>query len=91
MQHTYQKSFIQHFLKTDFINLPPYTMYLKLMINGVTSKAFSAKSLKPELKQYTYKGQIITCSQQQYGKRFIAADFVFEDDRRNKMQGTLFN
>jgi type IV secretory pathway TraG/TraD family ATPase VirD4 len=31
----------------DFINLPNYSIYLKLMIDGVSSKPFSATTIKP--------------------------------------------
>ncbi len=41
-----EKEFYPVFTKTDFVNLPRYTMYLKLMIDGTTSQPFSALSLK---------------------------------------------
>jgi CxxC-x17-CxxC domain-containing protein len=31
----------------DFVNLPNYTVYLKLMVDGVTSRPFSARTLAP--------------------------------------------
>ncbi|TSA44466.1 DUF87 domain-containing protein [bacterium] len=31
----------------DFVNLPNYTIYLKLMVDGVTSRPFSGKTLAP--------------------------------------------
>ena len=33
------------FEETDFVNLPNYNIYLKLMIDGVTSQPFSAVTL----------------------------------------------
>lgn len=41
-----EKEFYPIFNKYDFVHLPLYTMYLKLMIDGATSKPFSATSVK---------------------------------------------
>lgn len=43
-----EKEFYPVFNKEDFINLPKYEMYLKLMIDGASSEAFSALSLLPK-------------------------------------------
>lgn len=40
-----EKEFYPVFIKDDFINLPKYEMYLKLMIDGATSHPFSADSI----------------------------------------------
>ena len=42
------EEFYPVFNQEDLINLPCYSIYLKLMINSKTSKPFSADSLKPE-------------------------------------------
>jgi hypothetical protein len=39
------KEFYPIFSVEDFVNLPTYHIYIKLMIDGVTSKAFSAVTL----------------------------------------------
>jgi len=41
------KEFIPTFLEEDLINLPKYNIYLKLMIDGVSSRPFSALTLPP--------------------------------------------
>jgi len=41
------QEFAPVFGKDDLINLPKYSMYLKLMIDGATSQPFSATSLPP--------------------------------------------
>lgn len=41
------KEFVPIFLEEDLINLPKYNVYLKLMIDGVASKPFSALTLPP--------------------------------------------
>jgi len=35
------------FLQEDIVNLPNYCIYLKLMVNGLTSRPFSARTLPP--------------------------------------------
>ncbi|MFA6130501.1 MAG: type IV secretion system DNA-binding domain-containing protein [Candidatus Omnitrophota bacterium] len=42
------EEFYPKFSQEDLINLPCYSIYLKLMIEGKTSKPFSADSLPPE-------------------------------------------
>lgn len=42
-----EKEFQPTFVVEDFVNIGRFQMYLKLMINGVTSSAFSAKGLGP--------------------------------------------
>jgi len=41
------KEFTPTFIEEDIVNLPKYEMYLKLMIDGITSTPFSARGLKP--------------------------------------------
>jgi len=46
-----EKEFYPVFDKTDLVNLPRYSMYIKLMIDGATSKPFSASTFElPGLK-----------------------------------------
>ena len=42
-----EKEFDPEFTPQDIVNLPNYKVYLRLMINGVTSRPFSAKTLPP--------------------------------------------
>lgn len=41
------KEFLPTFSEEDLVNLPKYEMYLKLMIDGITSAPFSARGLPP--------------------------------------------
>ena len=41
------KEFTPTFSEEDLVNLPKYEMYLRLMIDGITSNPFSAKGLPP--------------------------------------------
>lgn len=45
-----EKEFMPEFTPEDIVNLPNYKVYLKLMIDGITSRPFSAKTM-PELIQ----------------------------------------
>ena len=42
-----EKEFEPEFMAQDLVNLPNYHVYLKLMIDGVTSRPFSATTLPP--------------------------------------------
>jgi len=42
-----EKEFEPEFTANDLVNLPRYTIYVKLMIDGLVSRAFSAQTLPP--------------------------------------------
>ncbi len=42
-----EKEFEPVFMMNDLVNLPKYNVYMKLMIDGMTSEAFSANTLPP--------------------------------------------
>ncbi len=42
-----EKEFEPEFTANDLVNLSKYNIYIKLMIDGITSKAFSAETLPP--------------------------------------------
>ena len=42
-----EQEFTPEFLQNDLIRLPNYNVYLKLMIDGITSRPFSAKTIAP--------------------------------------------
>ena len=42
-----EKEFSPEFTEEDLVNLPNYRIYLKLMIDGITSRPFSAKTIPP--------------------------------------------
>jgi hypothetical protein len=61
------KEFYPTFNQYDLINLPRYTMYLKLMIDGATSQPFSAVTLPPKQKTTSYMHEVVLASQKRYG------------------------
>jgi hypothetical protein len=68
-------------------------MYLKLMIDGATSKPFSASSLPIITEVISYRNAVIEHSRKEYGKNKIGTfDFsvIRKLNIKAKDQGTLF-
>lgn len=64
-----EKEFEPVFDRHDFVNLPRYSMYLKLMIDGATSLPFSADTLPVDAKNVECaKTAIVEYSRSKYGK-----------------------
>ena len=73
------------FNESDLINLPNYQIYLKLLIDGHTSKAFSARTLAPAEKAVSYRDEIIEMSRRKYGRpRNQVEEEIFFKNGRNK-------
>lgn len=63
-----EKEFLPEFNADDLVNLSKWSIYLKLMIDGVASRAFSAATLPPFSKPTkSHREKIITASREQYG------------------------
>ena len=60
------QEFAPVFNETDLINLPNFHIYLKLMIDGITSQPFSAATLKLREMNTSHKKEIIEFSREQY-------------------------
>ncbi len=63
------KEFAPTFDETDLVNLPKYNIYLKLMIDGVSSDPFSATCLPPLGQHEGHADKIITVSRERYSKK----------------------
>jgi len=64
-----EKEFEPMVMMNDLINLPKFQIYLKLMIDGVTGNAFSAKGIPPfPPPESTYTDKVIKVSQERYGR-----------------------
>lgn len=63
-----ETEFAPEFMPQDLINLPNYHVYLKLMVDGVTSRPFSAVTLPPLKFEVdpTLKEKVITVSRERY-------------------------
>ncbi|MDI6591572.1 MAG: type IV secretion system DNA-binding domain-containing protein [Patescibacteria group bacterium] len=63
-----EKEFLPEFNAQDLVNLPKYNIYLKLMIDGLTGRPFSAETLPPFPKpEKSNKEKIIRVSRERYG------------------------
>ncbi|MEO7216327.1 type IV secretion system DNA-binding domain-containing protein [Mucilaginibacter sp.] len=80
--HYLAKEFHPVFTETDLVNLPRYSMYLKLMIDGATSHPFSADSNPIQHKKQLYGDEVITVSRSNFGKR--RSDVEHEIEKRYK-------
>lgn len=63
-----EKEFAPEFTPEDIVNLPNFKVYLKLMIDGVTSRPFSAKTLPPIVRNLdkTIEEEVIKMSRELY-------------------------
>jgi len=87
---TLSKEFYPTFNASDFINLPKYAFYIKLMIDGVTSKGFSALSLPPSELLYENKEAIIALAK----KNGTAIEIAIQNVpviKEKPIQRTLFD
>jgi len=91
------REFYPVFDQTDLVNLSNHHIYLKLMIDGVTSKPFSATSLPPRGSVVSYKDEIIRSTREKYTKtrKEVESEMetIFEGDEKGKdesVQGRLF-
>jgi len=62
------KEFFPRFDETDLVNLDSYNIYLKLMIDGITSDPFSAITLPPLSMNENNKEKIIRVSRERYAE-----------------------
>jgi len=63
-----EKEFNPEFMALDLVNLTKYNIYLKLMIDGVAGRPFSAKTLLPFVNsEKSYREKIIDVSRERYG------------------------
>ena len=73
-----EKEFGPEFNIENLVNLPKYHIYLKLMIDGVTSRPFSAITLPPiPIREKNYREAIIKVSRERYtSKRKIVEEKI---------------
>ncbi|HEX9722417.1 MAG TPA: type IV secretion system DNA-binding domain-containing protein [Candidatus Paceibacterota bacterium] len=65
-----EKEFMPEFIGEDFVNLAKYTIYVKLMIDGVSSRPFSANTMSPPMHlPQSFREQIIAYSRNAYGTK----------------------
>jgi hypothetical protein len=88
-----ENEFYPVFKTNDLISLPRHSIYIKLMIDGATSKPFSAVTNPTKKINQSNKKQIIFLSQQNYGRpksnveKEISSKF---ENQKKEQQPTLF-
>ena len=79
------------FYSEDLVNLPQYHIYLKLLIDGTTSRPFSATTLPLQKPNQSCKQEIILLSRNIYsGEKKIVEEEVKPKKDIIKTQATLF-
>ncbi|TSC96451.1 MAG: hypothetical protein Athens071426_229 [Parcubacteria group bacterium Athens0714_26] len=83
-----EKEFQPDFMVQDFVNLPKYSFYIKLMIDGVSSRPFSAQTIAPsKLPEEHFRDLIIESSRHNYSvprevvEEKIAGEWTGEGNR----------
>lgn len=61
-----EEEFMPRFMPNDMINLPKFNIYLKLMIDGITSQPFSALTLPPIATKTGSEEKVIEQSRERY-------------------------
>ena len=62
-----EKEFSPEFMAQDFVNLGKYDIYIKLMIDGLAGRPFSAKTLPPiKPVEESHRDKIISVSRERY-------------------------
>jgi hypothetical protein len=63
-----EKEFQPDFMADNFVNLPKYNFYIKLLIDGISSRPFSATGIPPEKSpDQNFRNEIIENSRREYG------------------------
>ena len=76
-----EKEFAPEFMANDLVNLGKYNIYLKLMIDGITSKAFSAVTLPPRpIPEITFVKEIIENTRQLYCRPRIEVEKMISEE-----------
>jgi hypothetical protein len=68
------KEFHPTFSETDLVNIPNHHIYLKMMIDGHTSNAFSAVTLPPAQATVSHRKEIIRRTREVYGPKTETED-----------------
>ncbi|MBX4186713.1 MAG: type IV secretion system DNA-binding domain-containing protein [Candidatus Doudnabacteria bacterium] len=81
-----EKEFDPTYLLNDLVNLTKYHIYLKLMINGVSSTPFSATTLAPIAEPTGNAEKVIKVSRERY-----ATERLIVEEKINRWMGSEFH
>lgn len=88
------EEFYPVFTQADLISLPRYHVYLKLMIDGATSKPFSAITEKVRLPAHSQMQEIISLSRREYAAAKQSVEGLLHSRQNNSHvpgRNTLFD
>ena len=87
-----EKEVYPAFVQEDLVNLPKYNIYIKLMIDGITSEAFSASTLPPipiDEESIKIRNKVIAVSRERYTKsRTVVEEKIIKWSESNKETNT---
>lgn len=63
-----EQEFTPTYLPEDLVNLPKFQMYLKLMVDGVSTQPFSASTLPPIAQRTSSEEKVIAVSRERYAE-----------------------
>jgi CxxC-x17-CxxC domain-containing protein len=63
-----EKEFAPYFTEPDLVNLDKYNAYIKLMIDGITSKPFSMQTIPPKRESFGKRNTVVNVSRERYGR-----------------------
>lgn len=83
------KDLYPYFNQEDLINLPRYSIYIKLCIDGQTSKPFSADTFSLPQPTKTYVQEIINYSRNRYAKPKAEIEEEMQNNRNAPIQEVI--
>lgn len=91
--HIMAREFYPVFEETDIINLPNHHIYLKLMIDGISSQPFSARTLQPIEIKKEFREKIIEISRTLYArpKAQVEKEILAERNLKNGFHNNQTN
>ena len=76
-----RKEFSPEFTEEDLVNLARQHIYVRLMIDGITSRPFSAETLYPrQVPEEIYVDEIVNFSREKYGRNKADVDEKIAED-----------
>ncbi len=73
-----EQEFTPELTQEDIVNLPNYTIYIKLMVDGVTSRPFSARTLPPFRVESSARMEVEVTEESR--KRYAKPRYIVEDE-----------
>ncbi|MCP6718239.1 MAG: type IV secretion system DNA-binding domain-containing protein [Patescibacteria group bacterium] len=88
-----EKEFVPEITAEDFVNLAKYNVYIKLMIDGVAGRPFSAHTLEPyKFPDQSHKDKIIMVARERYSiERSVVEEKIKRWMEEEKVSETFYS